>query len=402
MSDFSDLTIDSGETISSNVVVGTVIRSHAGGHLVHLPELDVNLLCQARGRLKKERVSIVTGDQVTLDDVDPDKGTGVITSCLERENLLSRPLLANVDQVIIVQAIHQPDWNALVCDRYLVHFQLEVRDSLPILCFNKSDLASEDDKKTLRSIYEPLGYLVTIVSATTGEGLDRLANLLLSKATVFAGPSGVGKSSLLNRLEPELHLKIGVMDNDFGVGRHTTTYSELYRISNEQLRSLGVTEENVAWVADTPGFGLSEFKHPEPLDVVWQFPDLAKFAVDCKYSDCTHLVEQGCNVLSNLEQIDPIRFDNYTIMVKESQSEKSILRDTSKKVESAVKTVGGREGKAVHVPLLSGRYRSKAKNTERQQLKRRASFVDSDEDADFVDDSDIDSSSDSSTQAEET
>ena len=191
MSGLSDSSIESGETVSSNGTVGTVIRSHAGGYLVHQPEQDIILLCQARGRLKKERVSIVTGDRVTLDDVDPEKETGVITSRLERENLLSRPLLANVDQVIIVQAIHQPAWNALVCDRYLVHFQLEVRDSLPILCFNKSDLASEDDKKTLRSIYEPLGYLVTIVSAATGEGLDGLANLLISKATVFAGPSGV-------------------------------------------------------------------------------------------------------------------------------------------------------------------------------------------------------------------
>lgn len=379
MTGLSDTSVESDESEKNPQMVGTVIRSHAGGYLVFQPELDVNLLCQARGRLKKERVSIVTGDRVALEDVDPEKGRGVITSCLERENLLSRPPLANIDQVIIVQAIHQPDWVPLVCDRYLVHFQLEVRDSRPVLCFNKSDLATEDDKKTLRRIYEPLGYLVTIVSAASGEGLDHLVNLLLGKTTVFAGPSGVGKSSLLNRLEPELHLKIGVMENDFGVGRHTTTYSELYRISNTQLAKLGAEQDAVTWVADTPGFGLSEFKHPEPLDVVWQFPDLAKFAVDCKYSDCTHLVEQGCNVLPNLEHIDPVRFDNYSIMVRESQSEKSILRDTSKKVESAVKTVGGKQGKAVHVPLLSGRYRSKAKNTERQQLKRTANFADEDE-----------------------
>lgn len=391
LSGLSDTSKESGGTVSST---GTVIRSHAGGYLVYEPELDLNLLCQARGRLKKERVSIVTGDRVALDDVDPEKGSGVITSRLERENLLSRPLLANVDQVIIVQAIHQPDWNALVCDRYLVHFQLEVRDSLPVLCFNKSDLASEDDKKALRSIYEPLGYLVTIVSAATGEGLDRLADLLLSKKTVFAGPSGVGKSTLLNWLEPELRLKTGIMENDFGVGRHTTTSSELYRISERQLRQLGVDEDAVAWVADTPGFGLSEFKHPEPLDVVWQFPDLAKLAVDCKFSDCTHLVEQGCNVLANLDRIDPVRFENYTIMVKESQSEKSILRETSTKVESAVKTVGGRQGKAVHVPLLSGRYRSKAKNTVRQQLKRTADLADQDEDDDALDDDVIDDLSD--------
>lgn len=378
-------------------VEGTVLRSHAGGYLVYQPELDINLFCQARGRLKKEQVSIFTGDRVRLEEVDLQGSNAVIANILERENLLSRPPVANVDQVIIVQAVHQPDWIPLVCDRYLVHFQLEAASSLPILCFNKADLASEEDKKSLRSIYEPLGYLVTIVSAHNGEGMARLVNQLLGKVTVFAGPSGVGKSSLLNCLQPELRLKIGIMENDFGVGRHTTTYSELYRVPSEKLILFGAEDTRPTWIADTPGFGLSELKHPEPLDLGWQFPEITRLAVDCKFTDCTHLVEQGCNVLANLDTIEPSRYENYSIMVKESQSEKSILRDTSKKVEGAVKTVGGKHNKAVHVPRLSGRQRAKSKNTERQQLKR-APHEEDDEGADI----DIDITGDTNQSSEET
>src|SRR6516164_1108791 len=135
------------------MLVGTVLRSHAGGYLVCENELGVDFQCAARGRLKKESVSIFTGDRVELDEVNLELSTAVISARLERENLLSRPPLANVDQIIIVQAIHQPEWNSLWCDRHLVHFQLEVPGADFVLCFNKCDLADEDEVAALRSIY---------------------------------------------------------------------------------------------------------------------------------------------------------------------------------------------------------------------------------------------------------
>lgn len=274
----------------------TVLRSHAGGFLVFEPQLNVQLLCQARKRLKKERVSILTGDRVELTDLNLEAGTALIVSCRKRSSLLSRPPLANVDQVVIVQAIRQPEWNQLWCDRYIVHFQLELPDSMPVLCFNKCDLVSDDQAATLRSIYEPLGYSVVLLSAKTGQGFPELTELIKGKITVFAGPSGVGKSSILNYLEPSLKLKIGVMDNDFGVGRHTTTYSKIYKLDGGGFQEA----QEPSWVADTPGFNLAELRHPEPADVMWQFPEIVSRRRDCRFTNCLHLVEQGCVIMDGL------------------------------------------------------------------------------------------------------
>lgn len=279
--------------------IATVLRSHAGGWLVYQPELDTTLVCQARGRLKKERVSIVTGDHVELDEINAEQNSAVIVARVDRNNLLSRPPLANVDQVIIVQAVRQPEFNPLLCDRYIIHFQLELLNKPPLLCFNKCDLVDQSYRDTLRSIYEPLGYFVTFVSAKTGLGMAELARMLLGKISVLAGQSGVGKSTLLNFLEPTLNLKTGIMENEFGVGRHTTTYSELYQIGLPQYTANGKPGAN--WVADTPGFNISELNHPQPADLMWEFPEIVELARECRFNNCLHIVEAGCNVMANVE-----------------------------------------------------------------------------------------------------
>ncbi|MFA6208931.1 MAG: ribosome small subunit-dependent GTPase A [Candidatus Obscuribacterales bacterium] len=309
-------------------IVGTVLRSHAGGYLVHVTSLgtdqkdqtetgtttDILLTCQARGRLKKERVAIVTGDRVELDELDLTEKSAIITTILERRSLIARPSLANVDQVVIVQAVKQPQWNPLWTDRYIVHFQLTLPVSKPILCFNKADLGAKNDLDHLRSIYEPLGYFVIFVSAKTSSGLSDLASLLAGKISVFAGPSGVGKSTMLNKLCPGLNLKTGLMENDFGVGRHTTTYSELYRLNlnlsdapegSNDLKIAEPSEQNdqISWIADTPGFNLIEFLHPEPRDVAAQFPEIDELGLQCRFADCLHLVEAGCAVLDSLADL---------------------------------------------------------------------------------------------------
>ncbi|MBZ0185023.1 MAG: ribosome small subunit-dependent GTPase A, partial [Candidatus Obscuribacterales bacterium] len=345
------------------MVVGTVLRSHAGGYLVYLSEKDLTLQCQARGRLKKERVSILTGDRVELEDLNFEHETGIITRCLSRWSLLTRPLIANVDQVAIVQAVRQPEWNQLWCDRYIVHFQLELPDSMPILCFNKCDLVDSEYAQTLCRVYESLGYRVVLVSAKTQMGLNELSCVLENKITVFAGASGVGKSSLLNALEPSLNLKIGVMDNEFGVGRHTTTYSEIYRVKEigAEKRDADGESYGPTWVADTPGFNLAELRHPEPVDVMWQFPEIIALAKECRFSDCLHLVEIGCNVTGNLVDLEACRvydgsqvppplvsrerYENYVTIVSEAQAEQSLQKDISKKMESSVKRIGGQKGK---------------------------------------------------------
>jgi ribosome biogenesis GTPase len=358
---------------------GTVLRSHAGGHLVFEPQSKASLLCQARKRLKKERVSILTGDRVDLTDVDLEQGTAVITGCRERWSLLTRPPLANVDQVVIVQAVRQPEWNQLWCDRYIVHFQLELPHAKPILCFNKCDLINEGQQRTLRGIYEPLGYEVVLLSARTGMGMDQLNALLAGNITVFAGPSGVGKSSILNKLESSLNLKIGVMDNDFGVGRQTTTYSKLYQVLADKF------PDTPTWVADTPGFNLQEIRYPVPAEVMWQFPEIAALSNDCKFSNCLHLVEQDCAVIGHI--VDDLgdddagetegmvarsRYENYVLIQAEAQEEYNFRRTTSQKVETHVKSVGGKK----IIPKLADSYRFASRRREKQKLNPSVVFDD--------------------------
>ncbi|MBS1990446.1 MAG: ribosome small subunit-dependent GTPase A [Cyanobacteria bacterium SZAS LIN-3] len=397
-----------------NAVVGTVIRSHAGGYLVHLPqedEVDFVLFCQARGRLKKEKVAILTGDRVELSELNYPERTAVIVQHQERKTFIDRPPLANIDQVVIVQAVRQPDFNPLWMDRYLVHFQLSVPFTTPIICLNKCDLEDESGLLRLRSIYEPLGYFVIFASATTGVGLEELARCLAGKVSMFSGPSGVGKSSLLNRLSPGLDIKVGRMENSFGVGRHTTTYSELYRLNLDSYlppaaavdaagakgdQSLEVAQERqFSWVADTPGFNVMEFMQSDPREVARQFPEICDLGQYCKFADCLHLVEAGCAVLASLEgempeleaaegedtvEFMPLvesRYVSYCTMVAEAQEMEAAAKTVSSKKESNVKTVGSdNKAKAKVIPRLAGKYRAAARNTEKQRIPRVEDFDD--------------------------
>jgi ribosome biogenesis GTPase / thiamine phosphate phosphatase len=344
------------------MVTGTVLRRHAGGYLVYSEELKASLQCPLRARLKKEGVTIFTGDRVELDEVDlnesSERGTAVIAARLDRQNLLTKPYIANVDQVFILQAIHQPEWNGLLCDRYLVHLQLELPAVRPFICINKCDLATDEEISALRNIYESIDYKVFFLSAKEGRGIEEIREHIARKASVLTGPSGVGKSSLLNALNPHLNLKVDV-NEELLVGRHTTTSSELYSLGEGDM---------AGWIADTPGFSLGELRHPEPAEVAWQFPELAHYAEDCKYRDCLHLVEDGCNVLANLEKIPPPRYESYTVIVGEAQQEQQLRKQTSQKVDTGtVKTVGGKGGMR-SVPRLSNRHRAVSRKKEKQQL----------------------------------
>jgi ribosome biogenesis GTPase / thiamine phosphate phosphatase len=340
---------------------GVVLRGHAGGWLVYVDLLASTLVCQARGRLKKEKTSIITGDRVELDEVSTANGSAVIVGVRERHNVLTRPPLANVDQVVIVQSLSPREWSLHLCDRYLVHFQLELPQCMPVLCLNKADLLENGEIEALQKIYQDLGYTVIITSTVGSKGLVELKNCLEGKITAISGPSGVGKSSLLNVLHPGLKLKVDEREVETGFGRHVTTCSELYSV--ELGRSGKAT-----WIGDTPGFGIYDLRYPEPASVGKEFPEINKLAEACKFSNCLHLVEHECNVLSNMDKVCQKRYESYALIVAEAQHEKRQRKDSSTKVEAAVKSVGGKEGKGVVVPRLSQRYREKSRRKVRQDL----------------------------------
>ncbi len=349
---------------ADKILTATVLRSHAGGYLVYQKKLELELYCAARGRLKKEKVSILAGDVVELTELNTELSQAVISAVRPRKNILSRPPVANVDQVVIIQAIHQPEWHPLWCDRFLVHFQLELPDARFLLCFNKCDLANEDDIRSLRNVYESLGYTLHIISARTGFGIGELEKELTGKFSIFAGPSGVGKSTLLNALKPELNIKTGLMENEFGVGRHTTTASEIYRLFKSK-------QEKPTWIADTPGFSIAELTHTEPLDIAGLFPEIRDLANLCKYDDCLHIIEQECNVLKNLSLINKDRYISYMTLVEESKEKKNTEQSQSTKQEGQVKFVGGKndqDARAKKIPRLNKRYRTTSRRLAKQQF----------------------------------
>ncbi len=350
---------------------GVVLRGHAGGWLVYVDFIASTLICQARGRLKKEKTSIITGDRVELDEVSSANGTAVIVAVRPRHNVLTRPPLANVDQVVIVQSLSPREWSNNLCDRYLLHFQLELPKCRPVLCLNKADLLEKTEIAPLQKIYQNLGYTVIITSALSENGLNDLMKCLEGKISVISGPSGVGKSSLLNVLHPGLKLKVDEREEETGFGRHVTTCSELYSV--ELGRSSDAT-----WIADTPGFGIYDLRYPEPAQVGKEFPEIAKLAEDCKFSNCLHLVEHDCNVLSNMDKVDQKRYESYALIVAEAQHEKRQRKDSSTKVEAAVKSVGGKQGTGVVVPRLSHKYREQSRRKIRQGLEQ----IDVDDDQD--------------------
>ena len=280
---------------------GRIIRSLSGFYDVQLPEGVVT--CRGRGILRKEQVTPLTGDLV---EISLEGGKGMVETVLPRSNSFIRPAVANVDALVLFAANVNPVTEPFLIDRVAA---IAGDQNVPcILCINKSDL---DPAEQLQEIYRKAGFPVICTSAKTGQGIEELRQALKGKLTAFTGNSGVGKSSILNCLCPELTLATGEVSEKLGRGRHTTRHVELYCLGSD------------TYVMDTPGF--SSFD-TDQMDVIlkenlqYSFPDFAPCLGRCQFADCTHRSEPGCAVRARVEagQISASRYDSYLRLYEKS------------------------------------------------------------------------------------
>ena len=273
---------------------GRILRSISGFYDVQTPEGLVT--CRARGILRKEGNSPLTGDMV---EITVEKGKGMVEAILPRKNHFIRPAVANIDALVVFAANVNPVTEPYLIDRVAA---IAGDQEVPVyLCVNKCDL---DPAQDLVRIYRHAGFPVICTSAETGEGVEELRALLTGKLTAFTGNSGVGKSSILNRLAPELKLETGEVSEKWGRGSHTSRHVELYCLGED------------TYVADTPGFSSFDTDQMELIlkeNLQYAFPDFGSFIGKCRFDDCSHRKEPDCAVRAAVEsgEIEPSRYDSY-------------------------------------------------------------------------------------------
>ncbi|MCD8365740.1 MAG: ribosome small subunit-dependent GTPase A [Clostridiales bacterium] len=302
---------------------GRIIKGIAGFYYVHTVEFGV-CECKARGIFRKENIKPLVGDRVLMDVISEEECTGNITRILPRKNALIRPAVANVDQAVVIFALTSPKPNLNLLDRFLVMME---RQQVPaVICMNKLDLASQDDVAAVREAYESAGYPLFFFSAVTGEGIAPIREQLTGRTSTVAGPSGVGKSTLINLLAPHAQMETGAVSEKIQRGRHTTRHAELIAIDED------------TYICDTPGFSsLSvDFESPGsqsaaeeclPVDAETLslfFPEFEDYQDACRFRGCSHLSEPGCAVKKAVEEgkISRSRYCNYGQIYREVKEKK--------------------------------------------------------------------------------
>lgn len=282
---------------------GRVVRIIGGFYFVEpLPEAGPVVECAIRGRLKLKSEGILVGDLV---DFAVENGQGVITGIQPRQTILTRPYVANVDLLVLVFAHQNPDPVPALIDKFLI---LAEASGIPyLLVFNKTDLVGKGKADKVANKYLKYGYNVLCTSVRSHLGKRRLLQAIAGKVAVFAGPSGVGKSALLNLIAPGLSLRTGEVSDKIGRGKHTTREVQLLRVK------LG------SYVADTPGFSQIALDFIAPEQLAGFFPDLAQYAVDCRFASCLHISEPDCRVKEAVDSgaIASERYQSYLDLFSE-------------------------------------------------------------------------------------
>ena len=288
-------------------MLGRILKGIAGFYYVETKDALV-YECKAKGIFRKTGIKPIVGDNVEIEIIDEDNRQGNLVDVLPRKNCLYRPPVANVDQAVILFAIVKPDPNYNLLDRFLIMLR---QQNLPvIICFNKQDIATKEEAKELHDAYEKCGYHVLFISVKEDRGLDELKALLKGKTSTLAGPSGVGKSSLLNKLVPEARMETSELSRKIDRGKNTTRHSELFYV-----KELSDDSEET-FIIDTPGFTSLELREVTAETLMNYYPEFEPFEPQCRFGGCSHIAEPDCGVKSALEsgELSGVRYDNYKII----------------------------------------------------------------------------------------
>ncbi|MCI7323618.1 MAG: ribosome small subunit-dependent GTPase A [Lachnospiraceae bacterium] len=283
---------------------GKIVKGISGFYYVHVAGTGI-YECKAKGIFRNQKKKPLVGDDVRIAVLDEKEHTGNVEELLPRKNELIRPAVANIDQALVIFAAAKPQPNLNLLDRFLC--MMEYQTVPAVICFNKCDLISEEEEERLAAIYAAAGYEILFTSAKTGKNTDRLKALLAGRTTAVAGPSGVGKSSLVNLTQDQVSMETGRISEKIQRGKHTTRHSELIAISEE------------TYIMDTPGFSSLEIPGLEPEQLWTCFPEFVPYEPECRFTCCSHISEPGCGVKEALEQgkISRERYEHYVLFYEE-------------------------------------------------------------------------------------
>jgi ribosome biogenesis GTPase len=347
----------------AGAILGTVLSFQANYYRVqldhpHLLETEAEpvqipfLLCTRRSRLKKVGQRVMVGDRVYIEEPDWQGQRGAIAQVLPRQTELDRPPIANATQLVLVFALAEPDLEPIQLSRFLA--KAESTDLTVTLCLSKGDLVSAEQQRWWCDRLHQWGYQPIVFSTVASYNLEAVMRQFQHQISVISGPSGVGKSSLINALIPEAHLRVGEVSGKLGKGRHTTRHVELFRLPDSGL------------LADTPGFNQPDLIC-HPTEVAQLFPEARQRLADqgsCQFSNCLHRDEPNCVVRGDWE-----RYEHYLLFLEEAIARQEAL-DRSSNIESTLKAKSREDGQVQYEPKLeSKKYRRQSRKSQRQSLQ---------------------------------
>lgn len=283
---------------------GKIVKGISGFYYVHAAESGI-YECKARGGFRNQKIKPLVGDNVRIAILDEAEKKGNIEQILPRSNALIRPAVANIDLALIIFSAAKPQPNFNLLDRFLIMMEFQ---KVPVtICFNKTDLVTEEELRSFSDIYASCGYPVVHTSAKAGAGLSGLLALLEGKTAAVAGPSGVGKSSLINCLQPGRVMETGAVSRKIERGRHTTRHSEIIPVYGN------------TYIMDTPGFSTLDIPGFEKEDLRSYYREFASYEPECRFRGCSHINEPDCGVKAALSEgkISSLRYENYRHLYEE-------------------------------------------------------------------------------------